>query len=60
MSWLTPELLDILWAMVQAVIILLSVVICGALLSWVERRSGKAVTARIGLARLAHFKSPLT
>ena len=38
MSWLTPELLAILLAVLKAVVILLSVVILGALLSWVERR----------------------
>ncbi|MDM8349624.1 NADH-quinone oxidoreductase subunit NuoH [Pseudomonas sp. sp1636] len=38
MNWLTPELLAIVLAVLKAVVILLSVVICGALLSWVERR----------------------
>jgi NADH-quinone oxidoreductase subunit H len=38
MNWLTPELLAIVFAVLKAVVILLSVVICGALLSWVERR----------------------
>jgi len=38
MSWLTPELIDIVIAVIKAVVILLAVVICGALLSFIERR----------------------
>src|SRR3990167_7518745 len=38
MSWLTPEVLDVLIAVLKAIVILLVVVVCGALLSFVERR----------------------
>lgn len=38
MSWLTPDVLDVLIAVLKAIVILLVVVICGALLSFVERR----------------------
>jgi len=38
MSWLSPEVIDILLAVIKAIVILLAVVVCGALLSWVERR----------------------
>ena len=38
MSWLTPELIDILLSILKAVVILLVVVTCGAFMSFVERR----------------------
>lgn len=38
MTWFTPEVIDVIISVVQAVVILLAVVVCGALLSWVERR----------------------
>src|SRR5690606_24134807 len=38
MSWLTPELMDVLVAVLKAIVILLVVVVCGALLSFIERR----------------------
>ena len=38
MSWLTPELIDVIIAVLKAIVILLVVVVCGALLSFVERR----------------------
>ncbi len=38
MSWLTPEVLDILLTVVKAVVILLVVVTCGAYMSFAERR----------------------
>ncbi|MBG0841185.1 MULTISPECIES: NADH-quinone oxidoreductase subunit NuoH [Pseudomonadaceae] len=38
MSWLTPELIEIVIAVLKAIVILLVVVVCGALLSFVERR----------------------
>ncbi len=38
MSWLTPELTEVIIAVLKAIVILLAVVITGALLSWVERR----------------------
>jgi len=38
MSWLTPELIEIVVAVLKAIVILLVVVVCGALLSFVERR----------------------
>ena len=38
MTWFTPEVIDVIISVVKAVVILLAVVVCGALLSWVERR----------------------
>ena len=38
MSWLTPELIEIVIAVLKAIVILLVVVVCGALLSFIERR----------------------
>lgn len=38
MSWLTPEVTDVLIQVGKAIVILLVAVICGALLSFVERR----------------------
>ena len=38
MTLFTPEVIDIIIAVLKAVVILLAVVVCGALLSWVERR----------------------
>ncbi|MDH1263599.1 NADH-quinone oxidoreductase subunit NuoH [Pseudomonas sp. GD03944] len=38
MSWLTPELIDIIVAVLKAIVILLAVVVTGALLSFIERR----------------------
>lgn len=38
MSWLTPDVIDILLAIVKAIVILLVVVACGAFMSFAERR----------------------
>ena len=38
MTWLTPTLIAVVIVVVKAIVILLAVVICGALLSFVERR----------------------
>ena len=38
MSWLTPDVIDILLGIIKAVVILLVVVTCGALMSFGERR----------------------
>jgi len=38
MSLFSPELLTVLIAVIKAIIILLCVVVCGAFLSWIERR----------------------
>jgi len=38
MNWLTPDLVSIIINILKAIIILVVVVVCGALLSWVERR----------------------
>lgn len=38
MSWLTPDLIDILLSILKAVVILLVVVTCGAFMSFGERR----------------------
>lgn len=38
MNWLTPEVIDVIIAVIKALVIMLAVVVCGALLSFVERR----------------------
>ena len=38
MTWLTPTLIAVVIGIIKAIVILLAVVICGALLSFVERR----------------------
>src|SRR5450830_149233 len=38
MTWFTPEVIDVIIAVVKAIVILLAVVVAGALLSFVERR----------------------
>lgn len=55
MSWLSPDLLAILLAVLKAVVILLSVVILGALLSWVERRLLGLWQDRYGPNRVGPF-----
>ncbi|MDP2746655.1 NADH-quinone oxidoreductase subunit NuoH [Pseudomonas sp.] len=55
MSWLTPDLQAILLAVLKAVVILLSVVILGALLSWVERRLLGLWQDRYGPNRVGPF-----
>jgi NADH:ubiquinone oxidoreductase subunit H len=56
MTWFTPEVIDVIIAVVKAIVILLAVVVAGALLSFVERRllgCGRTVTVRTALARSA-------
>jgi NADH-quinone oxidoreductase subunit H len=55
MTWLTPDLLAIVLAVLKAVVILLSVVILGALLSWVERRLLGLWQDRYGPNRVGPF-----
>ena len=55
MNWLTPDLLAIVLAVLKAVVILLSVVILGALLSWVERRLLGLWQDRYGPNRVGPF-----
>ncbi len=38
MTWFTPDVIDAIIAVVKAIVVLLAVVVCGALLSFVERR----------------------
>lgn len=37
-TWFTPEVIDSIIAVVKAIVVLLAVVVCGALLSFIERR----------------------
>jgi len=55
MNWLTPELIDVLIAVLKAVVILLVVVVCGALLSFVERRLLGLWQDRYGPNRVGPF-----
>ncbi|MFH7346798.1 NADH-quinone oxidoreductase subunit H, partial [Pseudomonas syringae pv. tagetis] len=38
MTWFTPDVIDAINAVVKAIVVLLAVVVCGALLSYIERR----------------------
>ena len=42
MSWITPDLIEILLSILKAVVILLVVVTCGAFMSFGERHAGHA------------------
>jgi NADH-quinone oxidoreductase subunit H len=55
MSWLTPELIDILLAVVRAVVILLAVVLFAAYLSFIERRLLALWQDRYGPNRVGPF-----
>ncbi|MEE4462846.1 NADH-quinone oxidoreductase subunit H, partial [Azotobacter chroococcum] len=55
MSWITPELIEIVIAVLKAIVILLAVVVCGALLSFVERRLLGLWQDRYGPNRVGPF-----
>ncbi|QLF94595.1 NADH-quinone oxidoreductase subunit NuoH [Pseudomonas sp. ABC1] len=55
MSWLTPEVIDIIVAVLKAIVIMLVVVVSGALLSFVERRLLGLWQDRYGPNRVGPF-----
>ncbi|ROU01876.1 NADH-quinone oxidoreductase subunit NuoH [Marinobacter sp. R17] len=57
MSWLTPQVIDILYAMFQAIVILLAAVLLGAVMTVVERRLLGLWQDRYGPNRVGPFGS---
>lgn len=53
MSWITPDLIEILLSILKAVVILLVVVTCGAFMSFGERRLLGLFQNRYGPTALA-------
>ncbi|MGJ8515349.1 NADH-quinone oxidoreductase subunit NuoH [Carnimonas bestiolae] len=57
MSWLTGEVIDVIVAVIQAVVIMLVAVVIGALMSFIERRALSIWQDRYGPNRVGPFGS---
>lgn len=60
MSWISPELIEILLTVLKAVVILLVVVTCGAFMSFGERRLLGLFQNRYGPNRVGWWFAPVS